>query len=73
LVIAWILSEGASHDNLVVVHSRPIISSDADEAWQRFKDGGAIDSFIAIVFLDEQLDSHDCDLGSKQRLYVGAI
>jgi hypothetical protein len=57
LIIAWIRSEGASHDNLVVVHSRPINSSDADEAWQKFKDGKAIDSFIAIVFLDEQLDS----------------
>jgi hypothetical protein len=57
LIIAWIRSEGASHDDLVMVHSRPIISSDADEAWQKFKDGMAIDSFISIVFLDEQLDS----------------
>ena len=57
LVIAWIRREGASRDNLVVVHSRPINSADADEAWQKFKDGKAIDGFIPIVFLDGQLDS----------------
>jgi hypothetical protein len=56
LIIAWTRSDGASHDNLVVVHSRPINSSNADEAWQKFKEGKAIDSFIPIVFLDEQLD-----------------
>jgi hypothetical protein len=57
LTIAWIRREGASRDDLVVVHSRPINTSDADEAWQKFKDGKAIDGFIPIVFLDEQLDS----------------
>jgi hypothetical protein len=57
LIIAWIRREGASRDNLVVVHSRQINSSDADEAWQKFKDGKAIDGFIPIVFLDDQLDS----------------
>jgi hypothetical protein len=57
LIIAWIRREGASRDNLVVVHSRPINSDDADEAWQKFKDGKAIDGFIPIVFLDGQLDS----------------
>jgi hypothetical protein len=30
-VIAWIRNEGASADELVAVHSRPISSSDADE------------------------------------------
>jgi hypothetical protein len=57
LIIAWIRSEGASRDDLVVVHSRPVNSSDADEAWQKFNDGKAIDGFIPIVFLDRQLDS----------------
>jgi hypothetical protein len=57
LIIAWIRREGASRDSLVVVHSRPINSSDADEAWQKFKDGKAIDGFIPIVFLDDQLDT----------------
>ena len=57
LIIAWIRKEGASRDNLVVVHSRPINSADTDEAWQQFKDGKAVDGFIPIVFLNDQLDS----------------
>lgn len=57
LIIAWIRKEGASRDNLVVVHSRPINSADTDEAWQKLKDGKAIDGFIPIVFLNGQLDS----------------
>jgi hypothetical protein len=57
LIIAWIRKEGDPRDRLVVVHSRPVNSSDADEAWQKFKDGKAIDGFIPIVFLDDQLDS----------------
>ena len=56
-VIAWIRGEGASADELVAVHSRPITSSDADEAWQKFENGKAIEGFIPIVFLDEQLNS----------------
>jgi hypothetical protein len=59
LIISWIQKEGASRDRLVVVHSRPVTSSDADEAWQKTKDGKAIEGFIPIVFLDEQLDSSD--------------
>jgi hypothetical protein len=57
LIIAWIRREKASRDELVVVHSRPISSSDADEAWQKFKHGKAIGGLIPIVFLDQQLDS----------------
>ena len=57
LVIAWIRRDEASRDNLVVVHSRPINSADADEAWQKLKDGKAIDGLIPIVFLNGQLDS----------------
>jgi hypothetical protein len=57
LVIAWIRRDGASRDNLVVVHSRPINSADTDEAWQKLKDGKAIDGIIPIVFLNGQLDS----------------
>jgi hypothetical protein len=57
LSIAWIQNEGRSRDQLVVVHSRPITLSDADEAWQKTQDGKATDGFIPIVFLDEQLDS----------------
>jgi hypothetical protein len=57
LMIAWIRKEGVSRDRLVVVHSRPINSSDANEAWRKFKDGKAIDGVIPIVFLDDQLDS----------------
>jgi len=57
LIIAWIRKEGASCDRLVAVHSRPLNSSDADEASQRFKDGKGIDGVIPIVFLDNQLDS----------------
>ena len=58
LIIAWIRREGNSRDNFVVVHSRPINSADADEAWQKFKDGKAIDGFIPIVFLDDELDTN---------------
>jgi hypothetical protein len=38
-IIAWIRNEGASADELVAVHSRPISCSDADNAWQKFEDG----------------------------------
>ena len=57
LIIAWFRREGASRDDLVVVHSRPVDSSDADEAWQKLDDGKAVDGFIPIVFLDRRLDS----------------
>ena len=57
LSIAWIQNEGRSRDQLVVVHSRPITLSDADEAWQKTQHGKATDGFIPIVFLDKQLDS----------------
>jgi len=56
-VIAWIRDEGAAEDELVAVHSRPISSSDADEAWRKFENGKAIEGFIPIVFLDKQLNS----------------
>jgi hypothetical protein len=56
-VIAWIRNEEASADELVAVHSHPINSSDADEAWRKFENGKAIEGFIPIVFLDEQLNS----------------
>ena len=56
-VIAWIRDEGAAEDELVAVHSRPIGSSDADEAWRKFENGKAIEDFIPIVFLDKQLNS----------------
>ena len=59
LSIAWIQNEGRARDQLVVVHSRPITASDADEAWQKTKDGKATNGFIPIVFLDEQLDSSE--------------
>ena len=59
LSIAWVQSEGRSRDQLVVVHSRPITPSDAEEAWQKTKDGKSIDGFIPIVFLDKQLDNSD--------------
>ena len=56
--IAWIRNEeGASADELVAVHSRPISSSDADAAWRKFENGKAVEGFIPIVFLDEQLNS----------------
>jgi hypothetical protein len=57
--IAWIRTEGASADELVAVHSRPINFADADEAWQKFENGKAIEGFIPIVFLDEQLNSSE--------------
>jgi hypothetical protein len=56
-IIAWIRQDEASADELVAVHSRPISSADAHEAWHKFEDGKAIDGFIPIVFLDEQLNS----------------
>ena len=59
LIVAWIRTEGASADELVAVHSRPISSSDAYEAWRKFEDGRAIEGFIPIVFLDEQLNSSE--------------
>jgi hypothetical protein len=59
LSIAWIQKEGRVRDQFVVVHSRPITPSDAEEAWQKTKDGKVIDGFIPIVFLDKQLDSSD--------------
>jgi hypothetical protein len=55
--IAWIRNEGTSRDELVVVHSQPISSSEAEEAMQKFEHGKAVEGFIPIVFLDEQLDS----------------
>ena len=58
-VIAWIRKEGATADELVAVHSRPISSSDADEAWEKFENGKAVQGFIPIVFLDEQLNSSE--------------
>ena len=58
-IIAWIREEGASADELVAVHSRPIGFSDADEAWRKFENGKAIDGFIPVVFLDEQLNSSE--------------
>ena len=57
VMIAWIRQDGASADELVAVHSRPISSSDAHEAWQKFESGNAIEGFIPVVFLDEQLNS----------------
>ena len=57
--IAWIRNEEASADELVAVHSRPISSSDADAAWRKFENGKAIDGFIPIVFLDQQLNSSE--------------
>ena len=57
LSVAWIQNEERQRDQLVVVHSRPITPSDAEEAWQKTKDGKSIDGFIPIVFLDKQLDS----------------
>jgi hypothetical protein len=59
LSIAWIQKEEGSRDQLVVVHSRLITPSDAEEAWQKTKDGKHIDGFIPIVFLDKQLDSSE--------------
>ena len=58
-VVAWIRNEGAAADELVAVHSRPISSYDADEAWRKFENGKAIEGFIPIVFLDEQLNSSE--------------
>jgi hypothetical protein len=58
-IIAWIRTEGASVDELVAVHSRPMSSSDADEAWQKFENGKAIEGFIPIVLLDGQLNSSE--------------
>ena len=57
--IAWIRNEESSADDLVAVHSRPISSSDAHEAWRKFENGKAIEGFIPIVFLDEQLNSSE--------------
>jgi hypothetical protein len=57
--IAWIRGDEASADELVAVHSRPISSADADEAWRKFENGNAIEGFIPIVFLDEQLNSSE--------------
>ena len=37
LSIAWIQKEERSRDQLVVVHSRSITPSDAEEAWQKTK------------------------------------
>jgi len=59
LMIAWIRDGEASADELIAVHSRPITSSDVDKAWQKFESGKAVDGFIPIVFLDEQLDSSE--------------
>jgi len=59
LIVAWIRTEGASADELVAVHSRPIGSSHADAAWRKFENGKAIDGFIPVVFLDEQLNSSE--------------
>ena len=59
LIVAWIRTKGASTDELVAVHSHPISSSDAYEAWRKFEDGRAIEGFIPIVFLDEQLNSSE--------------
>ena len=72
LNIAWIQNDGRSRDQLVVVHSRPITPSDAEEAWQKTKDGKAIDGFIPIVLLDAQLDSRRLRSWLQARLYVGA-
>ena len=57
--IAWIRNEEASADELVAVHSRPMSSSDADAAWRKLENGKAIEGFIPIVFLDEQLNSSE--------------
>ena len=57
LIVSWIQKEGRSRDRLVVVHSRPITPSDADEAWKKLKMGKAIEGFVPIVFLDEHIDS----------------
>ena len=56
-MIAWIRQDGAAADELVAVHSRPISSSDAYAAWRKFENGRAIEGFIPMVFLDEQLNS----------------
>jgi hypothetical protein len=57
LNIAWIRPENASLDELVVVHSQPISTEHAGEAWQRFEDGQSVDGFVPIVFLDQSLDT----------------
>lgn len=57
LTIAWFRRKGMSRDELIVVHSRPLDSSDADEAWRKFEDGKVVDGFTPIVFLDKQLES----------------
>jgi hypothetical protein len=59
LIVAWIRTEGASVDELVAVHSRPLSFSDAYAAWRKFEDGKAIDGFIPVVFLDKQLNSSE--------------
>jgi len=59
LSIAWIRKEGASADELVAVHSRPISPSDAHQAWRKFENGKAIEGLIPIVFLDEQVNSSE--------------
>jgi hypothetical protein len=38
---------------------RGSLPSEAEEAWQKTKDGKCIDGFIPIVFLDKQLDSSE--------------
>jgi hypothetical protein len=59
LNVAWVPTEGASADEFVAVHSRPMSSSDANEAWQKFENKKAIEGFILVVFLDEQLNSSE--------------
>ena len=59
LTVAWMRKEGASVDQLVVVHSHPTSSSEAEKATQKFEHGKAVEGFIPIVFLDEQLDSSE--------------
>jgi len=71
--IAWIRNEEASADELVAVHSRPISTSDADATRREIENGKAIDGFIPIVFLDEQLNSSELRSCSRRKLSTAAI
>jgi hypothetical protein len=59
-VITWFQKEGSSVDELAVVHSRPLNSSEEDEAYQKFEDKKATKGFIPIVFLAPELDTPLC-------------
>jgi hypothetical protein len=55
-VITWIRKAGSSVDELAVVHSHPLNSSEEDEAYQKLDDRKATKGFIPIVFLDPELN-----------------